>query len=48
MATPKLVVQSVPFSILLNNDAGSGADKDMATWKPTREIQLNFPGDCPD
>jgi hypothetical protein len=42
MAAPKLEVQSVPFSSLLNNDAGSGANKDLATWKPAREIRLNI------
>ena len=36
MAVPRLQVYKVPFSTLLNNDAGSGADKNLATWKPDR------------
>jgi len=34
----RLQVQSIPFGTLLNNDAGSGAREDLATWKPEREI----------
>ncbi|KIM83366.1 hypothetical protein PILCRDRAFT_97217 [Piloderma croceum F 1598] len=36
--TPRLRVQTVPFSALLNNDAGSGADKNLASWKPDKRF----------
>ena len=36
----ELKVATVPFDTLIYNDSGSGAHKNLATWKPTCEYSI--------